>query len=149
MIVTIINETTEKKVEEFYDDFQNLADKTQKLLKIEKDYTLSLVFVTSVTIRDINREYRNIDSSTDVISFALKDCDDGFVSEEVEKELGDILINVEAIAKQSNEYQHSYKREALFLFVHGILHLLGYDHQNDTQEKEMIKLQKEILDGEV
>ncbi|MFV0254520.1 MAG: rRNA maturation RNase YbeY [Erysipelotrichaceae bacterium] len=149
MQVTIINETNVKRVEDYYQNYYNLANKTAELLNLDKEYNLSLVFVDADSMRSINRNYRAKDYSTDVISFALKDNDETYHNEEVELELGDIVINVEAISAQSLEYGHSYKREALFLFVHGLLHLLGYDHLIADDEIKMLELQKEILDGEV
>ncbi|MGN1276312.1 MAG: rRNA maturation RNase YbeY, partial [Floccifex sp.] len=97
-------------------------------------------------IHEINRDYRNIDRSTDVISFALQDEMEEFEIEEVEEELGDIFINVQAIRDQAQEYGHSLRREACFLFCHGILHLLGFDHMCIEDEKEMFALQDLILD---
>ena len=87
-----------------------------------------------------------MDRPTDVISFALQDdLDDAFVEEDL-YELGDIFINVDAIRQQAKEYGHSIRREACFLFCHGLLHLMGYDHMNAEDEKEMFALQDVILD---
>ena len=98
-------------------------------------------------IHEINRDYRNIDRPTDVISFALKDSEDEFYIDELDLELGDIFINYEAVIHQAKEYGHSELREISFLCTHGLLHLLGYDHMNETDEKEMFDLQDVILDG--
>ena len=96
------------------------------------------------TIHEINREYRKIDKETDVISFASLD-DESLLNMEDTVELGDIFINVEAIREQAKDYGHSLKREFCFLVIHGILHLLGYDHLNKDDEKVMFDLQEEIL----
>ena len=93
----------------------------------------------------IHREYRNIDRSTDVISFALQDDDSNIFVQEEQNELGDIFINVQAIRDQAKEYGHSLRREACFLFCHGLLHLMGYDHMTKEDEKEMFTLQDVIL----
>lgn len=105
-----------------------------------------MIYVNSEQIHEINRTYRKVDRPTDVISFALQDdLDDAFVEEDL-YELGDIFINVDAIRQQAKEYGHSIRREACFLFCHGLLHLMGYDHMNAEDEKEMFALQDVILD---
>ena len=99
------------------------------------------------TIHKINREFRNVDRPTDVISFA-------FLDDKKEKELkggpinlGQIIISFEKTEEQAKVYEHSLKREMVFLFVHGMLHLLGYDHMNEEDEKVMFGLQNNILGG--
>ena len=96
-------------------------------------------------IHEINREYRHIDRSTDVISFAMED-NDQFYVEGMPRTLGDIFISVDHAKKQAEEYGHSLRREMCFLFTHGILHLLGYDHQNEIEEKEMFSIQDKIME---
>ena len=97
-----------------------------------------------MTIKRINREYRNIDKVTDVISFALLDSGEDAEYED-EIELGDIFINRDRVYAQAAEYGHSTKREFVFLFVHGLLHLLGYDHMEKEDERKMFALQKKIV----
>lgn len=106
-------------------------------------FTYSIILIDSETIQQINRDYRNIDQPTDVISFAYNDDHHGF--ENFSDEIGDIFINLEAVEKQALDYGHSVEREYLFLITHGLLHLLGYDHQNVSEEKIMFDLQKELL----
>ena len=102
--------------------------------------------MTPDAIQEINRDYRSIDKPTDVISFALKDSEEDYmISEEIDEELGDIFINVEAVRNQAQEYGHSIRREVCFLFTHGLLHLLGYDHMQSEDEKIMFALQDVIL----
>ena len=108
------------------------------------DVEVSCVLVDDERIHEINREYRHIDRSTDVISFAMED-NDQFYVEGMPRTLGDIFISVDHAKKQAEEYGHSLRREMCFLFTHGILHLLGYDHMTDEQEKEMFGLQDQIL----
>ena len=91
----------------------------------------------------VNKEYRNIDRETDVISFALED-DKTFNRSDI-RILGDIYISIDKARSQSVEYGHSLKRELYFLAVHGLLHLLGYDHMKEEDEKVMFGKQEEIL----
>ena len=93
-------------------------------------------------IKKINKEYRNIDNVTDVISFALEDVE----FKTPFRILGDIYISYEKVKEQALKYEHSEKRELYFLSTHGLLHLLGYDHMNEKEEKIMFDLQKELLD---
>ncbi len=125
--------------------FEKIAERTKKVLKLKKEYQLSVTFVRSRTIHTINRDYRGIDRPTDVITFAAMD-DGEFFTEEEEADLGDIFINIDYAKRQAKEYGHSYEREICFLFTHGLLHCLGYDHMNEEDEKVMFDLQKKILD---
>ena len=125
-------------------DFTAIIEQALKTLGIEDDVEVSCVLVDDERIHEINREYRHIDRSTDVISFAMEDHDQFYV-EGMPRTLGDIFISVDHAKKQAEEYGHSLRREMCFLFTHGILHLLGYDHMTDEQEKEMFGLQDEIL----
>jgi probable rRNA maturation factor len=94
----------------------------------------------------MNRDYRGVDRVTDVISFAFEDSQD-FVYNDI-RMLGDIFICIPQMKRQAVDYGHSEKRELSFLAVHGILHLLGYDHMNEEDEKVMFALQELILDGQ-
>lgn len=125
-------------------DFTAIIEQALKTLGIEDDVEVSCVLVDDERIHEINREYRHIDRSTDVISFAMED-NDQFYVEGMPRTLGDIFISVDHAKKQAEEYGHSLRREMCFLFIHGILHLLGYDHMTDEQEKEMFGLQDKIL----
>jgi probable rRNA maturation factor len=120
------------------------------------DGEVSLTFTNDEEIHQLNREYRGIDRPTDVLSFAMQE--DGVeeldIIFEVESEdeadpisgmLGDIIISVDTAEAQSEEYGHSLEREIGFLFVHGFLHLVGYDHQDDATEAEMTAKQEAIL----
>ena len=125
-------------------DFTAIIEQALKTLGSEDDVEVSCVLVDDERIHEINREYRHIDRSTDVISFAMED-NDQFYVEGMPRTLGDIFISVDHAKKQAEEYGHSLRREMCFLFTHGILHLLGYDHMTDEQEKEMFGLQDQIL----
>ena len=144
MEITLINRTNQD-VSVYASLFQKIAKSAEKILELPEDYELSVTFVRSQTIHKINRDYRNVDRPTDVISFAIRDDEDDFISEE-EKDLGDIFININYCKKQAKEYGHSYDREMGFLFTHGMLHCLGYDHMCEEDEKVMVALQDQILD---
>ena len=144
MEITYINKTNQDMhvYEKF---FQSIAKRTEKELKLANDLEISVTFVRSRTIHIINRDYRGIDRPTDVISFAIRDGLEDFIPDE-EKDLGDLFINIDYARKQAREYGHSEKRELGFLFTHGLLHCLGYDHMNPDDEKKMFALQDRILD---
>ena len=146
MEISVINQSEEKQWPRFRKDFSIIAKRTEEILKLEKEYSASVIFVNPEEIHEINKTYRGIDRPTDVISFALMDSEDDYEMMEDDNELGDIFINVEAIRNQAKEYGHSLRREVCFLFTHGLLHLLGYDHMEEDEEKEMFALQDVILD---
>lgn len=118
---------------------------------------VALTFVDDTTIQELNKQYRGLDKPTDVLSFAMQEAgEDEFeiVYEEGEAEadgdsfiepLGDIIISVPTAIVQAEEYGHSLEREIGFLFVHGFLHLIGYDHQDEEAEKQMFAKQEEVL----
>ena len=105
----------------------------------------NIIFVNNEEIHEINKNYRNVDRVTDVISFALEDNEvDAFESFRI---LGDIYIAIDVAYDQAIEYNHSREREVCFLATHGILHLLGYDHMTVEEEKEMFTKQEELLNA--
>ncbi|NMM51510.1 rRNA maturation RNase YbeY [Paenibacillus aquistagni] len=117
---------------------------------------VALTFVDNEDIHELNRDYRGIDRPTDVLSFAQHESTDEELDilYEVEDEselaqigdmLGDIIISVERAQEQAEEFGHSIERELGFLFVHGFLHLLGYDHQDEASEKVMMDKQELVL----
>lgn len=146
MEINITNQSSQKKWSRYKKDFLLIAQRTQEVLKLEDEYSMSVIFVDPSEIHQINKDYRNIDRATDVISFALRDEADDYEMMEEDNELGDIFINVQAIVDQASEYGHSMRREVCFLFTHGLLHLLGYDHMCEEDEKKMFALQDVILD---
>ncbi|MBR4454799.1 MAG: rRNA maturation RNase YbeY [Solobacterium sp.] len=145
MEITVYNRTNQDP-EAITARFRTIAARTEQILKLPENHTISVTFVRSRAIHQINRDYRGIDRPTDVISFAAGDERSGFESEEELLDLGDLFINIDYARRQANEYGHSYEREMCFLFTHGLLHCLGYDHMNPEEEKEMFALQDEILD---
>ena len=116
---------------------------------INDECELSVTFVDDKTIRQINKEYRDKDRATDVISFALEEMGEDevpIVGADIPRVLGDIIISMDTAKVQAEEFGHSMDRELGFLALHGFLHLLGYDHMNPEDEKVMFTKQKEILD---
>ena len=106
----------------------------------------SIIFVGNEEIQKINKEYRGLDKVTDVISFAFEDNNDLMYNDI--RVLGDIYICIPRMLEQASEYGHGVKRELSFLTVHGLLHLLGYDHMTSDDEKVMFGLQEWILNEE-
>ena len=137
----IINETKEN-IDEL-DKLKNFIKFAIKHQKIE-NAIINIIIVDENKIRELNKNYRNKDSVTDVISFALED-DKTFINKDF-RILGDIYICLKKAKDQALEYGHSFLRELSFLSIHGLLHLLGYDHMNEKDEKIMFELQERILD---
>lgn len=105
----------------------------------------SVIMISNEEIHNLNKQYRGIDRPTDVITFALEDYKDCVDLEF--RLLGDIYISYDKVVEQAKEYGHSKTRELCFLAIHGLLHLLGYDHMNKDDEKKMFDLQKELLNN--
>lgn len=137
----VINNTEVKDLElDFITNYIKFIVKKEKL----DNCLFNVIFIDNKEIREINREYRKIDSVTDVITFALEDNE-----EEINPELrilGDIYISLEKAYEQAKMYNHSDIREICFLITHGILHLLGFDHMNEEDEKIMFDKQRKLLE---
>ena len=138
--------------DESLNDYQNVYEqlliKTLTHLALHFEPCLSVTLVDNSFIHDINRDYRHIDRPTDVISFAFLDGDehkDRIFQSKKMVVLGEIYISFDKAREQAISYGHSLDRELKFLFVHGLLHLLGYDHMTEEDEKVMFALQEEIL----
>ena len=134
---------TDKEIKEI-DKLEEYMKFIIKKLDIE-NAIFNIIFVSNEEIHNINKEYRNIDRVTDVISFALEDNKD-IVYDDF-RLLGDIYIAIDVAYNQAVEYNHSSEREVCFLATHGLLHLLGYDHMKEEDEKEMFGLQEELLNA--
>lgn len=135
--------TLEEEIEE-KEEIEKVIAYALQYLHLQK-VEFSIILVDNEKIHALNKEYRHIDRETDVITFALED---GMEMDTPEiRVLGDIYISVPKAKEQAIEYGHSLKRELCFLSIHGLLHLLGYDHMQTEEEKKMFDLQKEILDG--
>ena len=130
-----------------YKDYKYLSKVLEKALEMQKvnNPEVSLVLVDDETIKDLNKNYRSIDKVTDVLSFAFEESDD--IEYNDFRLLGEIYISIPQMRRQAVDYKHSEKRELSFLAVHGLLHLLGYDHMNEKDEKEMNELQEMILNA--
>jgi len=147
LAIDLVDETNELIAEDL-EEIENLLNFAAKVQAVEENSEVSVTFVTNERIHEINREYREKDAPTDVISFAMEELGEGemeFTGIEMPRILGDIIISVPKAKEQAEEYGHSFIRELGFLSVHGFLHLLGYDHMTEAEEKEMFTLQKEIL----
>ncbi|WP_394233004.1 rRNA maturation RNase YbeY [Niallia oryzisoli] len=145
---------------DFIDETNELSEKEQDLVEkllafaaekenVGENSELSVTFVTNDRIQEINREYRDKDRPTDVISFAMEELGEGeipLVGGDMPRVLGDIIISLAKAREQADEYGHSFIRELGFLAVHGFLHLLGYDHETEDDEKKMFSRQKDLLD---
>lgn len=128
---------------------EKVTARTLERLGMDDDPVVSLTFTDDPGIRELNRYWRGVDAPTDVLSFPMEEGeDDGFCTPEGEPRLlGDVVIALERAAAQAEEYGHSFEREAAYLLVHGILHLAGYDHEDEAGRAEMRALEEEVLEG--
>jgi probable rRNA maturation factor len=139
---------TETLDEAKFTTLNQLLQKAGEMEQVKPNTEVSVTFVDNERIQEINRDYRGKDKPTDVISFALEEEGEGEVSvigEDLPTALGDIIVSIPKAKEQAEEYGHSFDRELGFLLVHGFLHLLGYDHLNEDDEKMMFARQEEIL----
>lgn len=125
-----------------YDYLNEVINHTLEVMDA-KESIFTIIFVTPEEIHELNKQYRGVDRVTDVISFALEDAHD--VSLTDVRVLGDIYICIDRMKEQALDYGHSETRELSFLTVHGLLHLLGYDHQTKEDEEVMFGIQRKIL----
>lgn len=142
MQLLIDQRTKDKKIEDKYIDFIRKAIiTTLEIAGYGDDYEISFSVVDEDEIRSLNRDYRRKDSVTDVLSFPV------FERDEIEDSglLGDVVICAKRAQEQAEEFGHSYEREIIYLTVHSILHLLGYDHEIEEEKIEMRSLEKEIM----
>lgn len=121
-------------------------------LHLDEETEISVTLMHNDEIHQINKEYRNVDRPTDVISFAINDADEDIImdpemAEEIPANIGDLMISVDKVAEQAEFLGHSYERELGFLCVHGFLHLNGYDHMEKEDQEKMFPLQKEIMNA--
>ena len=143
MKTTLVNQTENTNFIPLRSKITLINRKLTQKLSLPVRFTYAIVLIDSNAIQLINNNYRHLDNPTDVISFAYNDGITTF--SDFSDEIGDIFINLDYVTKQALDYGHTPEREYLFLITHGILHLLGYDHQNPEDEKVMFDLQKEIL----
>ena len=136
MSVLITNQSSTKKGAYYYKDIQAVFKQAIVVCKLPKNISIGLILVDSEHMHQLNKTYRNKDKTTDVLTF---------VDDHDQYYLGDVFINMQQATFQAKEYQHSFRREFCFLFVHGLLHTIGYDHQDAQAEATMISLTEEIL----
>jgi probable rRNA maturation factor len=140
------------------EEFRGLLDEgwvrrtTRYLLKAEgvaPPYEVGLVFTDSETVRQLNRDYRDVDEPTDVLAFYMlpqKDADDSFaLPPDAVTRLGEVIISCPQAVQQAKEQGHTVKQELALLVVHGILHLLGYEHEKPEEERRMREREEELL----
>ncbi|UJF35081.1 rRNA maturation RNase YbeY [Paenibacillus hexagrammi] len=160
--------SSEQEIREITPSFIAKLEELLRLAGEQENVTVgevALTFVDDDAIHELNKQYRGMDKPTDVLSFAMsefgedeieinyEDDGDSLLDEEGEDDvaeafiepLGDIIISVPRAIEQAEEYGHSVDRELGFLFVHGFLHLIGYDHQSEEEEKVMFAKQEAIL----
>jgi len=134
--INFVNKTDEN-IESFKTLGIRIINNSYKHMNIKEDKEISYVFLTDDQIQELNKNYRDKDYSTDVLTFPGED-----------EYLGDIFISIEKVKEQANEFKHSVEIEMSFMFVHGFLHSIGYDHMTDKNHQEMFDLQDEILEME-
>ena len=136
------------------DKLQQLTDVLESTEQLEA-CEVGLLFVDNEAIRELNAEYRNLDKPTDVLSFAIQEShedelqitfDDEIDAQSIPNLYGDIVISLERAQEQAEDYGHSLLREICFLYVHGFLHLLGYDHLDADDGRQMLERQQQILE---
>lgn len=151
MVVIFDNRTDFEFDGEQLDEIEEIITKTLLHQEVMVECEISFSFVTPLEIRELNRDYRQIDKTTDVLSFPMYE---NFIEnlKVIKKEnpfipllLGDIIISVEQAKIQGEEYGHSLNRELCYLSVHSVLHLLGYDHMEEEEKKVMRRVEKEII----
>lgn len=141
--ITYENKATEKK--EYENIIESVCKEGAYIYGLDEDAELSVVLCDNAYIHGLNKTYRNIDRPTDVLSFALNEGEEEGYDGPDTKLLGDIVISLDKTREQSEEYGHSFERELAYLTVHGMLHILGYDHMTDEDKAEMRKEEEFVL----
>jgi probable rRNA maturation factor len=139
------NETKEN-LDIYYEKYLNIFKNTLLELKKNDNYICSVTFVDKDKIHEINKDYRKIDRPTDVISFAFLDDTQEMIKGDVPIDLGEIYICYDVALENAKSYGNTINRELCFLFVHGLLHLFGYNHITKEDENIMFPLQEKILE---
>lgn len=139
-------EYRELKENSNYDDLINKV--IEKCFEIENlqntNLYVSVILTTPSIIKNINNEFRNIDKETDVLSFPMFEKDEMYHVTE-EEALGDIIISIERVKQQAEEYGHSFERELAYMLVHGFYHLMGEDHMNEEEKARMRQKEENVL----
>lgn len=145
MEILINNEQEQYFIGEYETSIRNAFQILLNLEDVWEEVEIGLTFVDNVVIQRLNREYRGKDVPTDVLSFPQDDADGFFVPEGLPRILGDIVISLPRAAEQASEYGHSMEREVVYLAVHGLLHLLGYDHESLEEQSAMRQREEEVM----
>ena len=140
MKLLIENETNEPI--EMEDELEEVIKTVLETEGLSLDYEVSITFVDKDQIHKLNREYRNVDRPTDVLSFPI---DEDFYIEGVDTMLGDIVVCMDVARDQASDLGHTLKREIMYLTAHSALHLLGYDHMEDDEKAKMRAREKEVM----
>jgi probable rRNA maturation factor len=147
----VLYDETKQLTEEQHEMIHELLELAGQHLSLEANAEVSVTIVDNDRIQEINREYRQKDTPTDVISFAMEDVHEDELIIDLDEDLdmprvlGDLFISIDKAKEQAVDYGHSFERELGFLTVHGFLHLNGYDHMTEEEEKEMFGLQEALL----
>jgi probable rRNA maturation factor len=129
-------------------EIERIAGKLLERENLPGEIEISVLFTDNEGIRQLNREYRGIDTPTDVLSFPLSTPEElAQAPEETEVLLGDVVISVETAREQARQQGHSIKRESALLLTHGLLHLLGYDHGSEEERERMRQMESEVVAG--
>lgn len=150
MTLLIDNRTDFEITEEFEKLFNDVVKESLRYEEFDPECEVSLSIVSNDEIQEINKQFREIDAPTDVLSFPLLTFEEGEqadVNENNEIMLGDIIISIDKAKTQAEEYGHGLRRELAFLTAHSMLHLMGYDHMEEEEQKEMFKKQDDILNN--
>ena len=131
------------KYEEIIDIVYEACFKEENLY--DRSIYISVIISNEKYIKEINSKYRNIDSVTDVLSFPMFEQDEIEEAKKNEEALGDIIVCIPRVESQAKEYGHSFEREFAYMLVHGFYHLMGYDHMNEEEKKEMRAKEENIL----
>ena len=149
-MTTLIDIRTKNFPKELEKVMETIALDSLRYEGFDENCEISISIVDNTEIQQINKQFRNIDRPTDVLSFPMLTFTENEIIEKNENGeivLGDIIISLERAEERAKEYGHSLKREIAFLTAHSMLHLLGYDHMEPKEEKEMFTKQKEILEA--
>ena len=150
MTLLIDNRTDFEITKEFEKLFNDVVKESLRYEEFDPECEVSLSIVSNDEIQEINKQFREIDAPTDVLSFPLLTFEEGEqadVNENNEIMLGDIIISIDKAKAQAEEYGHGLRRELAFLTAHSMLHLMGYDHMEEEEQKEMFKKQDDILNN--
>lgn len=115
--------------------------------EVEDSCEVSVLLTDDPTIQQLNRDYRGFDKPTDVLSFAFEEDDTVKLPPGVPRMLGDVIVSLETVARQAAQNSHATSRETAWALCHGVLHLVGYDHQTDEEEASMRSLEGSVLKG--